>query len=126
MSKIMGQRIHDKREEYGLSREELADKLGVSRQTVYNWEKGKVKFIDRDFINRMAEWWHCDPDWLMHMDGKKVTATYEAEGREPVTVVVKGDPILGPSSLRAQLYKIAVDVKPENLEAAIQILKSLT
>lgn len=125
MSKIMGQRIHDKREESGLSREELAEWLGVSRQTVYKWEKGLVKNIDRDYINRMASRWHCDPDWLMHMDGTHVTATYQAEGREPVTVTVNKDPIMGPASLRAQLYKVAVDVKPENLAAALEILKSL-
>lgn len=126
MSKIMGQRIHDKREEFGLSREELAEKLGVTRQTIYSWENGKVKNIDRDYINRMAAMWHCDPKWLMHMeDVSQVTATYKAEGREPVTVIVNKDPIMGPASLRAQLYKVAVDVKPENLSAAIEILKSL-
>ena len=127
MSKIMGQRIHDKREEYGLSREELADWLGVSRQTVYKWEKGMVKNIDRDYINRMATRWHCDPDWLMHMDGiNSVTATYQAEGREPVTVLINNDPIMEPANLRAQLYRAAVDVKEENLKTAIELLKSLS
>lgn len=83
MSMVMGQRIHDKREENGLTREELAETLGVSRQTIYKWEEGKVKNIDRDYISRMAKMWNCDPDWLMHMEGKKkVTATYEAPGRD--------------------------------------------
>ena len=127
MSKIMGQRIHDKREEFGLSREELAEKLGVTRQTIYSWENGKVKNIDRDYINRMAAMWHCDPKWLMHMeDTSQVTATYKAEGREPVTVIVNNDPIMGPASLRAQLYRAAVDVKQENLKTEIEILKSLS
>ena len=127
MSIVMGQRIHDKREENGLTREELAEMLGVSRQTIYKWEEGKVKNIDRDYIGKMAKMWDCDPDWLMHMEGKKkVTATYVAPGREPVQVVINNEPIMGPASLRAQLYKVAVNVKPENLEAAIEILKSLT
>lgn len=127
MSKIMGQRIHDKREEYRMTQEEVAERLGVTKQTVSKWEAGKVKNIDRDYIGQMAKWWDCDPDWLMHLDGiKKVTATYEAKGREPVTVTVNNGPIIGPASLRAQLYKVAIDVKPENLEAAIEILKSLT
>ena len=127
MSKIMGQRIHDKREEYRMTQEEVAERLGVTKQTVSKWEAGKVKNIDRDYIGQMAKWWGCDPDWLMHLDGiKKVTATYEAKGREPVTVTVNNGPIIGPASLRAQLYKVAIDVKPENLEAAIEILKSLT
>lgn len=127
MSKIMGQRIHEQREAHGLTREELADKLGVSRQTVYKWEKGQVKNIDRDYIAKMAVWWHCDPDWLMHMeDAPTVTATYNAPGKEPVTVVINKEPIMGPASLRAKLYQAAVDVLPENLQTAIDILKTLS
>lgn len=127
MSKVMGQRIHDKREAAGLTVEELADKIGVSRQTVYKWEKGMVKNIDRDYIGKMASIFHCEPDWLMHMDGQKeVSILYSAPGREPIeAVITKSDPILGPSSKRAELYKVALDIKPENLDVAINILKSL-
>lgn len=125
MSKIMGQRIHEKREAAGLSVEELADKIGVSRQTVYKWEKGIVKNIDRDYIGKMAALFRCDPEWLMHMENSKVTVTYSADGREPVSAIVSKEPIIGPESKRAQLYKVALEVKPENLQTAIDILKSL-
>lgn len=126
MSKIMGQRIHDKREEYRMTQEEVAERLGVTKQTISKWESGKVKNIDRDYIGQMAKWWHCDPDWLMHLDGiKTVTATYQAEGREPITVTVNKEPIMGPSSLRAQLYDAALLVSPENLTTAIRLLQSL-
>lgn len=125
MSKIMGQRIHEKREAAGLSVEELADKIGVSRQTVYKWEKGIVKNIDRDYIGKMAALFRCDPEWLMHMENSKVTVTYSADGREPVSAIVSKEPIIGPASKRAQLYKVALEVKPENLQTAIDILKSL-
>lgn len=127
MSKVMGQRIHDKREEYHMSVEELADKLGVTRQSVYRWENGSVKNIDRDYIAKMSAMFHCDPEWLMHMeDSPRVTATYRAPGKEPVTVTVKSEPIMGAASLRAQLYKAALDVKPENLKVAIELLQSLS
>ena len=125
MSKIMGQRIHEKREAAGLSVEELANKIGVSRQTVYKWEKGIVKNIDRDYIGKMAALFRCDPEWLMHMENSKVTVTYSADGREPVSAIVSKEPIIGPASKRAQLYKVALEVKPENLQTAIDILKSL-
>ena len=127
MSKIMGQRIHDKREEYRLTQEELAFKLGVSKQTISKWEKGLVKNIDRDYIARMAGIFHCDVDWLMHMDGSpKVTVTYEAPERETVTAVVNQKPIMGPAALRAQLYEAAMMVSPENLNTAIKLLMSLS
>lgn len=126
MSKIMGQRIHDKREEFRLTQEELADRLGVSKQTISKWEQGKVKNIDRDYISRMAAIFHCDAEWLMHMDGStKVTVTYEAPEREPVTAVVNKNPIMGPAALRAQLYEAAMLVSPENINTAIKLLQSL-
>ena len=127
MSKIMGQRIHDKREEHHWSVEELADKIGVARQTVYKWEQGKVKNIDRDFIGKMAALFHCDPNWLMHMeDTPDVTVTYSAPDREPVIARVNQEPIIGAASLRAKLYQAAINVRPENLETAIELLKSLS
>ena len=127
MSKIMGQRIHDKREELGLSIEDFAQKVGVARQTVYKWEKGQVKNIDRDCISKMAGIFHCDPEWLMHMeDSQNTTVTYKAPGRESVTAIVNKAPIIGTASLRAQLYQAAMIVKPENLNVAIELLKSLS
>ena len=127
MSKVMGQRIREKREAMGWSVEDLAEKIGVARQTIYKWERGSVKNIDRDYIGKMAKLFHVEPDWLMHMeDAKEVSITYSASGREPIEAVVKkSDPIIGPSSKRAELYKVALDIKPENLDVAIQILKSL-
>lgn len=127
MSDVMGQRIRERREALGLSVEELADKLGVARQTVYKWEKGQVKNIDRDYIGRMASLFHVEPDWLMHMENApEVSIVYSVPGREPVEAVVKkSEPIIGPSSKRAELYRVALDIKPENLDIAIDILKSL-
>ena len=127
MSDVMGQRIRERREALGLSVEELADKLGVARQTVYKWEKGQVKNIDRDYIGRMASLFHVEPDWLMHMENvPEVSIVYSVPGREPVEAVVKKpEPIIGPSSKRAELYRVALDIKPENLDIAIDILKSL-
>ena len=127
MSIVMGQRIHDKRREYGYTLRDLADKLKVSPQTISKWELGKVKNIDRDYISKMATLFHVTPEWLMHLeDSPKVTATYVAPGKEPITVTVNKEPIMGVVSLRGQLYQAALDVKPENLKVAIEILKSLS
>ena len=127
MSKVMGQRIHDKREEYHMTVEELADKLGVTRQSVYRWESGTVKNIDRDYIAKMSAMFHCEPEGLMHMeDSPLVTATYRAPGKEPVTVTVNKEPIMGAASLRARLYKAAMNVRPQDLNIAIELLQSLS
>lgn len=125
--KTLGKKIHDKRREKDMSMEELGAKLGVSRQTICKWENGKVNHIDRDHIAKMAQIFNVSPSWLMGFDdAPQVTLTYEAPGKEPVKAIAKQTPIIGSESLRAQLYHVAVEVKPENLNVAIEILKSLT
>lgn len=125
--KKMGQRIRQKRIELGLTQEELGQKLGIKKSAISKIENGEVKAIDRDYIAKMVQLFHCDANWLMDLDdSKKVELVYSADGKEPITAIVNQEPILGPASLRAQLYKVAIDVKPENLDTAIEILKSLT
>ena len=123
----MGERIHYMRKKNGLTLDELSQKIKVSKQTISKWEQGKVKNIDRDYISKMAALFHCDAEWLMHMeDSPDVTVTYSAPDREPVIARVNHEPIIGAASLRAKLYQAAINVRPENLETAIELLKSLS
>lgn len=124
--KTMGQRIRQKRIEYNLSQEELGAKLGVKKSAISKMERGEIKTIDRDHIAKMAAIFHCSPQWLMDLESSNVTATYSAPGNETIVTNVKGAPIIGASSLRAQLYDVAIQVKPENLQTAINLLKSLS
>lgn len=125
--KVMGQRIRQKRIELGLTQEELGKKIGVKKSTISKIEKGEVKTIDRDYIAKMIQLFHCDPSWLMDLsDVDSVELTYSAPGKEPIKAIVNLEPpVIGPASLRAKLYQAAVDVLPENLQTAIDILKSL-
>jgi len=124
--KTMGKRIQMKREEYGMTQEELGKKLGVSRQTIYKWESGSVQHFDRSYVDKMAKIFQCDPAWLMNMDGSKALVTYTAPDREAITLAVDTQPpIIGESAKRAALYAAALAVPYENLDVAIELLKSL-
>ena len=124
--KTMGKRINQKREELGLTMEELGKQLGVNKSTISKWERGEVENIKRSLIWKMSAIFHCAPEWLMGFEGSQnVQLTYFADGKEAVNAIVDSAPIIGESSSRAQLYKVALDVKPENLQVAIDILKSL-
>lgn len=46
--------IYNKRKELGLSQEQLADKLGVARQTVSKWETGET-LPDLESLKKLAE-----------------------------------------------------------------------
>lgn len=127
--KTLGNRIRQKRTELGMTQEELGLLLvpPVKRQAICKWENAEVKQLNRSRINELASILHCDVKWLMGFDeGEDVTVTYEAPGKEPVKALVDKVPIIGQASLRAKLYQVAAKVTPENLEAAIEVLSTLT
>ena len=128
--KEMGKRIKQRREDLGLTLEELGRKLGVTKSTISKYERGEIKQIKRAHLEELSKILQCTPEWLMGFDNAKdVRVVYSAEGYEPVEAIVEtSKPIIGAESVkikRAQLYKVALDIKPENLDTAIQILKSL-
>ena len=61
--------IKRRRPELGLSQEQLAEKLAVTRQTVSNWERS-VSFPDLPTLERIAESLDTDPAELIYPDGR--------------------------------------------------------
>lgn len=128
--KEMGKRIKQKREELNLTLEDLGKKLGVTKSTISKYERGEIQQIKRAHVEELSKILHCSPEWLMGFDtAKDVKVVYSADGHEPVEALVEvSKPILGRETemaKRALLYKVALEVKPENLQAAIDILKAL-
>ena len=128
--KEMGKRIKQKREELNLTLEDLGKKLGVTKSTISKYERGEIQQIKRAHVEELSKILHCSPEWLMGFDtAKDVKVIYSADGHEPVEALVEvSKPILGREAemaKRALLYKVALEVKPEYLQAAIDILKAL-
>lgn len=79
----IGERIYELRKAKGLSQEELAEKLGVSRQSVSKWESGNV-MPDIDKAVAMSELFGVTTDYLL--TGKQQTAETENTGIEEIFV----------------------------------------
>lgn len=60
----LSEKIMDLRKKSGWSQEELAEKLGISRQSVSKWETGE-SMPDLDKIIRMSELWNVSTDYLL-------------------------------------------------------------
>ena len=122
----MGKRIHDMRKKWGYTLDEVVDHVGIPKSTLSRLENGKLKTINRSYINRLANLFDCDPAYLLgYEDSPVVDLTYSAPGKESVKMTVDARPIIGESSLRAKLLQEATKVKPENLLAAIDVLKAM-
>ena len=63
-----GQRIKELREKYKMTQEQLATKLGTSKQTVFKYETGLITNIPSDKVEMMAKIFHVSPAYIMDWD----------------------------------------------------------
>ena len=58
------------RKKAGMSQNDLAEKLNVTRQTVSSWENGKT-YPDLDMVVRLSDVLETDPNHLLYPEQKK-------------------------------------------------------
>ncbi|HEU4543320.1 MAG TPA: helix-turn-helix domain-containing protein [Jiangellaceae bacterium] len=64
-------KIRKAREHAGLSQQQLADRLSVTRTSVVNWERGHTRPL-RVLLGLLAAETGVDPDWLASDDAKVI------------------------------------------------------
>jgi|GEM_PF-6541531 len=77
-------RIHEARCRSGMSQEELAAGIGVSRQAVSRWETGD-SLPEAGRIAQLAETLGVSADWLLSGSGEAVTVSSAADPKRPAT-----------------------------------------
>nr|WP_024838056.1 helix-turn-helix transcriptional regulator [Clostridium sp. 12(A)] len=65
---ITGQRIKARRKQLGMSADEVAAKLGVSRSTIFRYENGHIEKVPANVLERLAEILKTTPTYLMGWD----------------------------------------------------------
>jgi transcriptional regulator with XRE-family HTH domain len=71
----MNEKIKTRREELGLTLQEIGDYLGVSKATVQRYESGEIKNLKLESIEKLAEILKISPAFLMGWEEKKETST---------------------------------------------------
>ena len=123
----MGRKLHDLRKKWGYTLDEVVERVDIPKSTLSRIENGKLKTINRGYIDRLAHLYNVDAAYVLgYEDSDKVHLTYSAEGKEDVKLLIdRSAPLMGETALRARLYKAALEVAPQNIEVAIELLKSL-
>ena len=62
----MGDRIARRRKELGLRQQQIADKLGIVRQTVSLWENGHTHDMHGRHLRDLAKILGVEPDWILY------------------------------------------------------------
>ena len=61
----IGERIKQRRKELGISADDLVEKLGVARSTVFRYENGFIEKVPVDVIKTIANALQTTPEYLM-------------------------------------------------------------
>ena len=78
---MLGERVRKLRDQRNLSQKQLADRLGVKKQTVSNWENGNA-MPSMDMFIKLIEFFNTTPNHLLGYEmkaGLDVTGLREHE-----------------------------------------------
>ena len=119
-----GERIKKARERIGMSQVALADKIGVSKQTMYKYENDIITNIPSNIIEAIASITQTTPQYIMGWD------TIGQKNGQPNGYYVYGDTaeiaqeIFENPETRA-LFDASRGSRPEDLQMAIDLLNRL-
>jgi len=68
---MLGEQIYALRTARNLSQVQLADRLGVTKQSISNWENNNI-LPSVDMLKHIADFFHCSTDYLLEMNHGKV------------------------------------------------------
>lgn len=66
---MLGERIRELRSAYKMSQVQLADKLGVSKQSISNWENGNI-MPSIEMLLKIAELFSVTTDYLLGLESR--------------------------------------------------------
>lgn len=117
----IGKRIKELREKHGMSQVDLADKISVSKQTLYKYENSIITNIPSDKIESIAKVFNISPSYLMGW--KDEDADSEGYYTNPETAKLAQELFETPG-MRI-LFDAARDSDPKDLQMAADLLKRL-
>lgn len=114
-----GKRIKQRRESIGLSQVDVADRIGVSKQTLYKYENDIVTNIPSDKIEALAKALNTSPEYLMGWEepSNKSKIMMIGGNARYLPVFAESDDI----EKALELYKAYSDASPD-VKSAIEIL----
>lgn len=80
----VGERIKKRREEMGMTVDELAEKLGKNRATIYRYERGDIEKLPIEILEPISHALNVSPGLLMGWTdepAKKTTSSLSSEER---------------------------------------------
>lgn len=94
----IGDRIKQRRKELGLTADEVADRLGVDRSTIFRYEKGAINKVPSDTLAKLATILRTSPVYLLGLSDKQVLPS------NILPISTKKIPLLGEIACGVPIY----------------------
>lgn len=130
----IGSRIRQKRQELGMSADELAAKLGKNRATVYRYESDDIENFPISVIDSLANALQVSPAYLMGWSEVQFFAGHEDAGktskvfRERLAHIIETHDKADLAAAGVDLYEVGLIVNgsvPLSLDMACQLAEQL-
>ena len=118
-----GERIKVLREQFGMTQEELAEKLGTTKQTIFKYETNVITNIPSDKIETMAKLFCVSPAYIMGWEegqnnGQQEGYYFNEEAAELAQEIYE-DPEL------RMLLKAKRDLSKDDMDVIVNMIKAL-
>lgn len=114
----VGDRIRKHRELSGISQTDLAEKIGVSKQTLYKYEKNVITNIPSDKIEEIAKALNVSESCLMGWENKEIELINEEEKGRSLSKLIANEDML---DAVVKLSKL----QPGDKEMVVNLINSL-
>ncbi len=115
MKNDMGARLRELRESRKLTQEEVGKIIGVQKAAIQKYEKGYVKNLKRESIEKLSKFYGVSADYIMCLDEEH---TKERKEVDELLEVLKNRPEL------TVLFNITKDATTEDIMKAIKIIET--
>lgn len=116
--------IANRRKELGLTLEEVADKVGVSKSTVKKWESGYIKNMRRDNMALLADALHISPlDLLGPDEDPKPTDDNRGYYVDPEVAALAEELRTDPD--RRILFDATKDLSKDDIDIVLNLINGL-
>ena len=115
----ISKKIFNRRQQLGLTLEDVGQAVGVGRSTVQRWEKGMIRNMGRDKIAALARVLQMDPVEFVPGPESETNRPYLNEEDQQRLEALHQNPKL------RMLFDLQMNLKPQSLDAVTAVVKEI-
>lgn len=125
--KVNWEKVKNRREELGMTMEDLGNAIGVQRSAINKYEKGQIKNVSLITLSEIAEALGVTVGWLLDMDGMGMYGLLKDDAKKHAEAkAYEQIEKMSISEQIATILRLWEKLKPEAKKMLLPVLAELT